>query len=56
MINYNQSFMLLFSSSSKSPDQKMSLKISGPEVGYALTSTCVIAAASTILDDKLING
>ena len=48
--------MLLFSSSSKSPDQKMSLKISGPEVGYALTSTCVIAAASTILDDKLING
>jgi len=37
------------------PDQSMSLKFSGPEAGYIFTSTCVVAAAKTILDDKLIN-
>jgi len=37
------------------PDQSMSLKFSGPEAGYIFTSTCVVAAAATILDDNLIN-
>lgn len=37
------------------PDQSLSLKFSGPEMGYIFTSSSVIAAASTILDDNLIN-
>lgn len=37
------------------PDQSLSIKMTGPEIGYIFTSTCVVAAASTILDDKLIN-
>lgn len=37
------------------PDQRLSMKFSGPECGYVFTSTAVIAAAATILDDKLIN-
>ena len=37
------------------PDQSLSLKISGPEIGYIFTSACVIAAAVTLLDDELMN-
>lgn len=43
------------STSAGRPDQSMSMKFSGPEVGYIFTSISLVAAASTILDDSLRN-
>jgi len=37
------------------PDQSLSIKFTGPEMGYIFTSISLVAAAVTILDDKLIN-
>jgi len=37
------------------PDKSMSMKIIGSEPGYSFTSQSVVAAAATLLDDKLRN-
>jgi len=37
------------------PDQSLSLKFIGPDAGYIFTSMAVVAAASTLLDDNLLN-
>lgn len=60
----NTSFSLVFhgkgykerpssSEAAGKPDQSLSIKFSGPELGYYFTSSSVVAAASTILNDKL---
>jgi len=37
------------------PDQKLSLKFSGPECGYIFTSIAAVSGARTLLDDNLVN-
>ncbi|GBM84070.1 hypothetical protein AVEN_157685-1 [Araneus ventricosus] len=34
------------------PDKKIKLTITGPEVGYALTTMCMVQAALTVLQDS----
>lgn len=43
------------SMTSEKPDQRLSLKFSGPECGYLFTSIAAVAGARTLLDDKLVN-
>merc|ERR1712168_1128382 len=37
------------------PDTEMTLTLRGPDPGYVFTSMTLVAAAHTILDDKLLN-
>jgi len=59
MVFYGQGYKLDVSSQERgksSPhDQFLSLKFTGPNAGYLFTSSALIAAASTLLDDQLSN-